>query len=319
MRSLLRATEFPKIRKRLGLSGRPSLGSFSEAGNVFPAEHLGDLVQHLAQQAIPREKNPQLRQLTQTLTAVDGSILPALPRMLWALWMDDQHRGAKLHLQYEILKAAPVRAELTEARTDDRAILQHQLEAGRLYVLDRGFVDYELFDKILQAESSLVCRLPINAALEETEGRPLSPEDQAAGVVSDCVGRLGSSSHRRVSIPIRVVEVHRWQNGNLNVWRLATDRMDLPADLIALIYQHRWAIELFFRWMKCNLNLRHLYSESQNGMHIQVYAALIATLLLTLYTGLKPNKAILEAVCFYLQGWATEEELIARIRKLKKR
>jgi IS4 transposase len=238
--------------------------------------------------------------------------------MLWALWMDAEHRGAKLHLQYEVLKAVPVRAELTEARVDDRGILQKSLEAGRLYVLDRGFADYGLFEDILQAQSSFVCRIYENAAFEERLGRPLSGADQAAGVVSDCVGRLGSASVRRaVSVPLRIVEVHRWQDNKLTVLRLATDRMDLPADLIALIYQHRWTIELFFRWMKCTLKVRHLFSESRNGMHIQVYAALIATLLMALYTGLKPNKAIHELFCFYLQGWATFEELTERIGKLK--
>lgn len=94
-------------------------------------------------------------------------------------------------------------------------------------------------------------------------------------------------------------------------------RMDLSAEVIALIYRYRWQIELFFRWFKCILKCTHLLSLSENGVSIQVYCALIASMLITLWTGCKPNKRTFEMLCFYFMGWADDEELAQHIKKLK--
>jgi len=98
---------------------------------------------------------------------------------------------------------------------------------------------------------------------------------------------------------------------------IVTDLMDLPAELIALMYRYRWQIELFFRWFKCVLGCKHLLAHSENGITIQVYCALIASLLIRLWTGRKPTKRTFEMICLYFQGWATLEELIEHIEKLK--
>ena len=85
--------------------------------------------------------------------------------------------------------------------------------------------------------------------------------------------------------------------------------MDLPAETIALLYRYRWTIELFFRWFKCVLRFQHLIFESREGVEIIVYCALIASLLITLWTGRKPTKRTLEMVQLYSQGWAELDEL----------
>ena len=94
---------------------------------------------------------------------------------------------------------------------------------------------------------------------------------------------------------------------------LATNDTELAADLVKLAYQYRWKVELFFRWLKCILGCRHLLSLCQAGVEMQVYAALIATLLIAARTGLKPTKRTFEMVCHYFSGWATLEELDAHI------
>ena len=79
--------------------------------------------------------------------------------------------------------------------------------------------------------------------------------------------------------------------------------------MIALAYRYRWSIELFFRWFKCILGCRHLLGESLNALSIQVYAGLIASLLLSIWANQKPTRRTFEMVCHYMAGWATEEEL----------
>ena len=94
---------------------------------------------------------------------------------------------------------------------------------------------------------------------------------------------------------------------------LVTDLLTVPAESIALLYRHRWTVELFFRWFKCVLGFQRLIFESREGMEIMVYCALIASLLISLWTGRKPTRRTLEMVQLYFQGWAQLDELQAHI------
>jgi hypothetical protein len=100
-----------------------------------------------------------------------------------------------------------------------------------------------------------------------------------------------------------------------DMW-LVTDRLDLSAEVIALLYRYRWQVELFFRWFKCVLGCKHLLAQSENGIRIELYAALIASLLIVLWTGRKPTKRTLEMLQFHFQGWASAEEVEAHIARL---
>ena len=97
---------------------------------------------------------------------------------------------------------------------------------------------------------------------------------------------------------------------------LATDRTDLPAHIIALIYRHRWQVELFFRWLKDTLKFKHLLTDSPGGVTIQVYAAIIGTLLTAIIAGRKPSKRAWVMISLYVQGLADEEELTALLHRL---
>jgi DDE family transposase len=80
--------------------------------------------------------------------------------------------------------------------------------------------------------------------------------------------------------------------------------------LLAIAYRYRWAVELFFRWVKCVLGCRHWLSQGINGVRIQVYAAFMASVLISLWVGRAPTKRTYEMLCFYLSGWATETEVV---------
>ncbi|NJO23451.1 MAG: IS4 family transposase, partial [Sphingomonadales bacterium] len=262
---------------------RTSMGSLSEAARVFDADALPAIVGELAQQALPLQDGRDAL-ILRGLTAVDGSLLPALPKMAWALWVDDQHRAAKMHVHFDVLKGVPIEATVTEGNGSETAQLRATLQPQRLYVIDRGYGDYQLFQDIIDAKSSFIGRIRENAVWEVVEQRPLSVKARAAGVRRDLVVWLGCEQSGKVfKQKLRVVEVATGKtgaNGKPEVLLLATDRIDLDADLVALGYRFRWSVELFFRWLKCILGCRHLLSTSQNGVTIQVYAALIASLLI---------------------------------------
>ena len=99
---------------------------------------------------------------------------------------------------------------------------------------------------------------------------------------------------------------------------IATDLMDLPAEQVAMLFRFRWTIELFFRWFKCGLGFSHLLCESEKGLQILVYCALILSLFVVLWTGRKPTIRTLEMLQLYAQGWAQEDEFEAHLASLRK-
>ena len=101
------------------------------------------------------------------------------------------------------------------------------------------------------------------------------------------------------------------------ILRIATNLLDVPAEIIALLYSQRWIIEIFFRFFKQLLGCSHLISHGQNGIEIQTYCAIIACLLINLWTRRKPTKRTFEMISYYFTGLASEVELIAHLEKLK--
>lgn len=317
LRALQQATDLGKVQRLLGVR-RTSLGSLSEASGVFAAEPLRALVQELAARAVPLYQGIEAQAL-RNLCAVDGTILQALPKMAWALWTNDEHHAVKLHLHFEVFKGVPADATLTAAACSEPGQLQAMLQPGRFYVVDRGYACYDLFDDIVKAGSSFVGRVKDNVDFGVARERALTASDRAAGVVRDVelvrLGRLyGQETLRRAW---RLVIVRRTKNdGATEDLYLITDRLDLSAELIALTYRYRWTVELFFRWFKCILGCRHLLSCNANGVSIQCYVALIASLLVVLWTGRKPTKRTWEMIQFYLIGWASLEELERHLSRL---
>jgi Transposase DDE domain len=319
LRGLQQASTLEVVQRRLGI--RPtSLGSFSEAARVFNADALREILQELANKATPVIQRPDARELL-NLTAVDGSIFRAFPRMAWALWKDVAHRGVKLHLHFDVFCSVPTDAVITPAACSEPAAMRSMLKPGRLYVHDRGYLDHELYGAILDAGSSFIGRIKDNGQYTVAETRPLSAEARAAGVVSDeFVKRLGTSHHKDFlkRHQVRLVKVQRTNDeGELETWWLLTNKLELAAELVALGYRFRWTIELFFRWLKCILGCKQLLTTSANGVALQIYTALIASLLIVLWTGRKPTKRTWEMLQFYFQGWASLDEVEAHLEKQK--
>jgi hypothetical protein len=317
LRALQNASNWERVRKRLGIP-RVSLGSLSESVGVFDPALVRPILKELADLARPHFKGREAQALA-NLTAVDGSVFAALPRMAWALWMDAEHRGVKLHLQFHASKGVPGDAVLTPAACSEPAALTGMLESGRLYVCDRGYASFGLFRSILDAGSSLIVRVKDDITVNVQEERAISPEAAQAGVVRDVIlKRLGTSHHKDlVGRPMRlvVVKVVERKSKVSELW-LITDRFDLDADLVAVAYRHRWSVELFFRWLKCVLGARHLISHQENGVALQMYAALIVSLLIAIRTGTKPTKRTFETIQFYLLGWVSDEEFDAHLQRL---
>jgi hypothetical protein len=328
LRAIQQASTLKKVQRILGCP-RAALGSLSEAARVFDADLLRGIIGELVDKLSPLNAHSAFNEIKGIVTLVDGSLLPALPKIVGAMWLDDEHRSFKLHTHFELLKGVPVRMDLTDANASERAILKAALQAGRVYVTDRGYAAFALFREIIHIGSSFVCRIRDNSVFEVIEERQLSPEAVTAGIVRDAVVRFTGKQAVEADTPaLRIVQIkctpHR-KRGHTSrggpeqgeSLLIATDMLHVPADVIALLFKHRWAIETFFRFFKHVLGCRHLISHCTNGIEIQTYVAIIACLLIALWTGKKPTLRTYEMICFYFSGLADEEELRAHIEKLQ--
>ena len=241
LRALQQASTLEAVQRRLGIRAT-SLGSFSEAARLFDAKALHQILQELAAKAAPLVNGPDARQLLD-LTAVDGSIFRAFPRMAWALWKDSEHRGVKLHLHFDVFCGTPLDASITHASGSETDQLRAMLRPGRLYVIDRGYLDHELYRQIIEADSSFIGRIKDNGSYTTESQCPLTAADRAAGIASDeRLKRLGTPHHKNElrGHQLRLVKVQRTNDeGELETWWLLTNKLDLPAELVALGYRYR--------------------------------------------------------------------------------
>lgn len=334
MRALQSASTFQGVQERTQLPSF-SLGSFSEATHLFDPKLLRAVFVELAQSVAARNGPQRPASLPPELVvlAADASLWALLPRMARDFYSEPLTRKQKGqfkgHFLFDVLKGVPVDADLDPA--DERHVLPTQLLADCLYVIDRGYLSSKLYTLITSAKAFFVARVKDCLDFEVLEERSLSQEDRAVGVQRDALIRWNGQSVRLVVAqrrsppptnlhPRQKKGKHRARSrssGTTQTWFLLTNRFDLSARDVVLLYSYRWHIETFFRWLKCVLGCRHFFSENENGFALQLYSALIASLLVTLYTGLKPKRRLWEALCLYFSGWATLEDLHRVLAKYK--
>jgi hypothetical protein len=343
VRALQQAAAVEKVSRQLGVK-RFSLGSFSESVRVFDPAKLKEVVRQLSGQL--KDLNPvgrdprlkDLRDLGHVLTAVDGTLLDAIAKVAAAWWLPFQDGTGKyawkLHVNFDVEHHFPVDLELTDARnsgkSDEKNVLRKKLAADHCYVMDRWFGQFTLFNEINAIGSSYVCRVKERTTFEVVEERLLSGEALGAGVVRDAVVRmgLGSKPGVRPDHPTRLVVIeatpHEKRGGrrgktagppNKGTIVLATNLLHVPAEIIALIYRHRYAVEIFFRFLKQVLGCRHLISNKPEGVMVQMYCAVIACLVINLWTGRKPTKRTVEMLAMYFMGVATEKEVLEHLAR----
>jgi Transposase DDE domain len=281
---------------------------------------LQQVVEQLAGAALrPVDRHALLRDLPGRLTLVDSTVIDTLCTVAEAMYLpcgrhrDGGHRHAwRLHLQLDVDHHVPSRWEVTDPRntgkSDEKSVLRRKLAAGHTYVMDRWYAQFTLWNDVRAAGSSYVCRVRDNSVYDVIEDRR-RPLDQAAidaGVISDQLVRIGLSkpSHQRADHPTRLIcitctphrkrgkrggQAHGQWHGtgptSDGVLRIVTDLLDVPAHVIAFLYEYRWTIEVFFRFLKQVLGCRHLLSSKREGVQVQVYAAVICCLMLNTLTG----------------------------------
>lgn len=255
-------------------SGVIRRSTLSDANHRRPsaifAEVFGELSQ-LAGEALPRHSRQALRLL-------DATAIPLTSLHKWAR-DNGRTRGLKTHVVYDPAADRPVRLEITAATVNDVVVGRRQsLEPGATYVFDRAYVDYTWWHRLHQAGCCFVTRPKANVPLSGRVKRPIRRHDrQQVAIASDTVVKLGSRQRDRLPIPLRRIVLRR-DNGR--VLTLLTNDFARSAGEIAALYRQRWQIELLFRWVKQHLKIRAFLGRSENAVRLQIFAAMIAYLLL---------------------------------------
>jgi len=316
MRGLCAASELTKVQEHVTMD-KVSLASFSEAQHVFNSEALRSMVQKLTLKISPEElKNRSLLAGVKDLVAVDGSIFQTLTRVLWADWMDENHKATKLHLGFSLLKQKAVDAVITAGNSCERKALLKMIDPGVMYVCDRYYgLDYEYFEELRQRGALFTIRIRNKPKITVIEEYEVSKKDRKEGVISDQLVYLGDL--KRELTPVRLVRTGAFNDKEiLLVTSESPEKMN--AALISTIYRQRWQIEVFFKWLKSILGCRKLLAESSNGVAIQMYCALIAAIMLFDLFGKKPTRRQMEMVQFYFLRYASVEELDYAIKESRK-
>lgn len=228
--------------------------------NIF-----SDLVSQIQQYHKKTGKNMPLK-------IIDSSTLPLnLTNYKWAEFRKTK-AGVKLHLRLVFMDkdtVYPEKAVITNAKEHDRNQLEVLVDDKEaMYVFDRGYMDYERFDRMTDDAHFFVSRLKKNAVIREVESFSL-PKDSK--VLSDKMAYIGSPQNRTENV-FRLLEV---VDTTGNVLLLITNRFDLNADEISDIYRSRWTIELFFKWMKQHVKIKHFFGMSEVAVQNQIFIALI--------------------------------------------
>jgi putative transposase len=280
------------------LGGLSSLRQLATVWNVQAAHHYhlgsGPVCRSTLSDANRRRPSAIFAAVFAELTALAGHVLPrqgkkalrlldATPIPLtclheWADW-NGRTRGLKAHVSYDPDADRPVHLEVTPATVNDVVVGRRQpIEPGATYVFDKAFVDYAWWRELDEAGCYFVTRPKTNVPLRVIKKRRVSKRDREEfSIISDTIVELASQQRSRLPIPLRRIVLRR-DNGRF--FTILTNDRKRSAGTIAALYRQRWQIELLFRWIKQHLKIRTFLGRSENAIRLQIYAAMIAYLLL---------------------------------------
>jgi hypothetical protein len=251
--------------------------TLSDANARRPWQVFGGLLGHLVgqlQRGLKRKAGEAVHLIDST-----GLRLSALSQD-WARFSSGVC-GIKMHVVYDPDAACPIYAAVTPANVNDiTAAKAMPIEPGATYVFDLGYYDYGWWAKLDAAGCRIVTRLKVNTKLGVVAEHAVV---KGSDILSDRIGhlpqRMARSRNNPFHDPVREIRL-RIATGK--ILRILTNDLDAPAAEIAELYKRRWQIELFFRWVKQTLKIKHFLGRSENAVRIQIAVALIAFLLLRL-------------------------------------
>lgn len=250
--------------------------TLSDANAKRPAALFADLFAAMASSACRRTR----RHVADALLILDATRLELSTLSKGWLSAQNGRRAVKLHVAYDLSANGPLDVSITDQRVGDITPAKAlTIEPGFTYVFDLAYYDYGWWAALDARGCRFVSRLKTNTPLACVVEQAIVAGDP--DILGDRIGflprRMAQARRNPFADPVREVTV-RIATGK--IIRLVTNDLDAPASEIATLYKQRWQIELFFRWIKQNLKIRHFLGASENAVRIQILVALIAYLVL---------------------------------------
>jgi IS4 transposase len=265
--------------------------TFSDANTLRPAAVFADLLETMMKQA----HRGLRRKLGETTYLIDATSVRLNERSAdWARFSAGVC-GAKVHVIYDADADRPIYAAVSAANVNDiTAAQQMPIEPGATYVFDLGYYDYAWWAQFDAAGCRIVTRFKSNTPLQVVKELKVA---SGSNILSDRIGFLPSRQAKNGRNPMQdAVREVRVTTDSGKVLRILSNDLDASAEEISNLYRRRWAIELFFRWIKQILKIARFVGTSENAVRIQIAVALIAFLLLRLAQA--AQKATLGSVVF---------------------
>lgn len=317
--------------------------TLSDFNRIIDPQRLVPVIQALRRRLSLKQpgrvgRGRDLNELLQQTVAVDGTFLHAAADVAWAVANANNHGAIRYRARLDahlnvstwlpeaIVVPAPGQSEADSA-------IEH-VQSGRIYLYDRGYMSFALlaahYQPIKGEEPEIKSHFVVrykpaggnSPELRDVIERPLTAEDRAAGILSDRTGHFTSDTAKREGVSkrlLREVILTYEDNDETKTLRLITSLADASASTIALLYQHRWQVELFFRWFKSFGRFGHLISHSREGVLTHLYVTIIAVLLMYLHTGYRPSKYLFALLSQVAVGGATLDEILPILRERERR
>lgn len=264
----------------LGLRGRVSHSTLADANRVRDWRIYADLAQGLIRQARQLyQTEPIGLELEETVYALDSTTIDLCLNLFpWARFRRTK-AAVKLHTLLDIRGSIPTFISISEGKQADVRVLDELLlEPGAFYVMDRGYVDFKRLYAFVVACAFFVTRSKRGIQFSRLESRPA---DYSTGVRYDHIVRLKSTTTRE-RYPDKLRRIRYFDEETRRTLVFLTNNLSLPASVIAFLYKCRWKVELFFKWIKQNLRIKHFYGTSDNAVKTQVWISVCVYVLVAI-------------------------------------
>jgi len=264
----------------LGIRGRVSHSTLADANQNRDWRIYHDLAQTLIQRARRLYGQEDLGlELDQTVYALDSTTIDLCLKLFpWARFRRAK-AAVKLHTLLDLRGSIPVFIAISDGKKADVRVLDELvLEAGAFYVMDRGYVDFRRLYCFVLSSAFYVTRSKSNLQFRRLESRPVQAE---TGIRSDQIVWLRNlSSVKHYPDKLRRIHYVDQETGKSLVF--LTNNFELPAMVIALLYKSRWQVELFFKWIKQNLRIKHFFGNSDNAVKTQIWISIAVYVLVAI-------------------------------------
>jgi hypothetical protein len=264
----------------LGFRSLIAHSTLADANSARDWRIYADLAQSLIRRARKLyEREPLGLELEQTIYALDSTTIDLCLNLFpWARFRSTK-AAVKLHTLLDVRGPIPTMITISEGKQADVKILDELIvEPGAFYVMDRGYVDFERLFRFVLASAFFVTRTKAGIQLNRLESRPV---DRSCGLRSDHIVWL-ANPQSAVHYPDRLRRVSYRDPEDGKVLVFLTNNFDLPALVIAQLYKLRWRVELFFKWIKQNLRIKHFFGTSDNAVKTQVWIAVCVYVLVAI-------------------------------------